>query len=181
MFNNGFRVLLDFLVVLLGGTSLVVLLTSGIVCIVAALLVLASESRLLFQRISRGVGVIVLIFGLLLPFRDSVSRIGTLLCAYWTIVLFHAIPRAEFIQGISAVVLSLIFWTANAHHEDSLLQIVGDFTVFVILPSVPAVVYLSRGFDVLGEKPRTAGPVIPLQKWLTKAATLLRKLIPPDS
>jgi hypothetical protein len=178
--KNAVRLLLDFLVAILGGTGLLVLFTTGIMCSLAALLVLASESRLLFQRTSRAVGVLVLVFGLLLPFRESVSSLGTLLCAYWAVVLFHIIHKAEFIQGISAVVLSIVFWTINARNENSLLQIVGDMTVFVILPSVFTVVYLSRGFDLLGEKPRTGGPVIPLQKWLMKARGLLGRLIPPE-
>jgi hypothetical protein len=149
-------------------------------CSLSALLALASESRILYHRTSRCVGILVLVFGILLPFRGPVYKIGTPLCIGWALILFHAVKRAEFIQGVAAIVLNIIFWGVNARSEFSLLQICGDFTVFVILPAVFTIVYLSRGFDLLGEKPRTGGPVIPLQKLIARSAAALATVIPPE-
>jgi hypothetical protein len=92
--------------------------------------------------------------------------------------LWHAIRKAEFIQGTLAIVSSIVFWSMNACREKSLLEICENVTIFVILPSAFTVVYLSRGFNLLGEKPRTGGPVIPLQRLIVRSASFLQK--PPD-
>jgi hypothetical protein len=174
------KAFLDSAVLIVGGNALILLLIFGIMCSFAALLALASESRALYHRASRCVGVLVLVFGILLPFRGPVYRLGTALCVGWTVILFHAVPRAEFVQGVAAVVLNIIFWASNARSESSLVQVCGDFAVFVILSSVFTIVYLSRGFDLLGERPKTGGPVIPLQKLIARSAALLGQVIPPE-
>jgi hypothetical protein len=175
---SGIRRVFDNIVLLLGGAVFFLMTIIGLLCITAALLGFAAENRLFFRKLSRSVGVLVAVFGILLPFRD-VSLLGTILCFQWTTVLFHAFPKFEFIQGIGALVLNIVFWSINSARAKFFWQIVLDILVFVILPGTFTLVYLSRGFDLLGEGPGSGGPVIPLQKWLTRLGAFLSRIIPP--
>jgi hypothetical protein len=172
---------LDSCIAILGWNVLVLLLLFGVMCSLSGLLALASESRVLYHRASRFIGLLLFLFGILLPFRGPVYKLGTPLCIGWTLILFHAVRKGEFSQGITAIFLNLIFWTVNAYYEHSLVQILADYTVFLIIPSVFTLVYLSRGFDLLGENPNTGGPVIPLQKLIAHAGALLVMLLPPET
>jgi hypothetical protein len=182
--TNLARSVLDFAVCLLGGASAIILCVAGILCSLAALVALSTENRTGFQRVSRIVGIVVVVFGFLVSFRVTspghyLSWGAPLLSIYWAVVLFHVLPKGEFWQGMSAILLNIIFWACNSANERYLSQIVCDFTIFVILPSVFTLVYLSRGFSLLEDRPHTGGPVIPLKKWLAKIAGLVSKLIPP--
>jgi hypothetical protein len=53
---------------------------------------------------------------------------------------------------MAAIILNIIFWTQNSAHDEYLSQVVCDFPIFVILPAVFTLVYLSRGFDLLGDR-----------------------------
>jgi hypothetical protein len=174
---RGIRRVFDGLVLVLGGIVFFTMIIIGLFCVIAALLGFAAENRLVFRRLSRTVGVLIAILGILLPFR-KVSFIGTILCFEWTAVLFHAFPKFEFIQGIGALLVNIAFWIIQSRKIKSSWQIFGDVVVFLILPGTLTLVYLSRGFDLLGERPNSGGPVIPLQKWLSKLGSFISRIIP---
>ena len=173
--------LFNFLILIFGGSFTTVFIAVGILCSISALISISVENRLVFQRLSRLVGVVVGVFGFLLPFRN-ISLLGTLLCCYWTVLLFQAIKKFQFYQGIGAIAASLIFWSVHSHYESSLAQIVADFVIFVVLPSVFMLVMLSRTGNLLGQSDNgNKQPVIPLEAWFSKLANTVKTVIPPSN
>lgn len=172
------RFLFDTVVKVAGGFTTSALAITSFFCTIAGLLAMANENRVAFKRTSRFMGVIIAIFGLLLPFRH-VSIIATILSLWWTVLLFNAVKKYEFYQSMANIILSLSFWiyhSSKAH--SSLMQTVGDFLVFLILPSIFIIVYLSRGYDRLSVQ--SEGPVIPLKSLFKKLNELLNKIFPPS-
>ena len=157
-------------------------LFSGILCAINALIKISIENRIFFQRICRLVGVVICVFGFLLPFRH-ISFFATLLCCWWCSLLFQAIKEFQFYQGISAIIISLIFWINVTTHEKSLIQNVADSVIFIVLPSVFMLVILSRKGNLLGDQTGTSNkqPVIPLESWFSSLGNFVRKAIPPTN
>lgn len=174
--------LFNGLITIAGGIFTIVFSFTGILCAINALIKISIENRLFFQRICRLVGIIVLVFGFLLPFRH-ISLFGTILCCWWCSLLFQAVKEFQFYQGISAIVVSLIFWINVTTNEKSLIQNVADSVIFIVLPSVFMLVILSRRGNLLGDQTGTSNnqPVIPLESWFSKLGIFVRKVIPPTN
>jgi hypothetical protein len=64
-----FRHILNWRVGLFGGVSAVIVGLAGFLCSLAALLSFASENRQDLQRVSRIVGILVIVYGFLVSFR----------------------------------------------------------------------------------------------------------------
>ncbi|KAH0788381.1 hypothetical protein GPJ56_007683 [Histomonas meleagridis] len=162
-----------------GGTFFIVVAIASVFCALAGLLAIANENRILFTRLSKIVAIVIAVFGLFLPFR-KVSAFGTLLAFWWGAQLFGLIPFFELIQGIATFVISLIFWIKyHSSHKVIFLQTCGDFTIFVIIPTIIKLVQLSRGSETLGEKSKS-GPRIPLNTFLNKLGAWLKSIVPNE-
>ena len=174
--------LFNGIIIIAGGIFTLLFSFTGILCAINALIKISIENRLFFQRICRLVGVIICVFGFLLPFRH-VSFFGTILCWWWCSLLFQAVKEFQFYQGIAAIIVTLIFWINVTTHEKSLIQNVADSVIFVVLPSVFMLVILSRRGNLLGDQSGTANrqPVIPLESWFSKLGVFVRKVIPPTN
>ncbi|KAK8885329.1 hypothetical protein M9Y10_040775 [Tritrichomonas musculus] len=182
MGSNFATSLFNGIIMVAGGAFTVLFSITGILCAINALIKISIENRIFFQRICRLVGVVVCVFGFLLPFRN-ISLFGTLLCCWWCSLLFQAIKEFQFYQGIAAIVVSLIFWVNITTHEKSLIQNVADSVIFIVLPSVFMLVILSRTGNLLGDHTGSSNkqPVIPLESWFSKLGLFVRKVIPPTN
>ncbi|OHT07926.1 hypothetical protein TRFO_05041 [Tritrichomonas foetus] len=173
--------LFNFIILVAGGSFTTIFAVAGILCSISALIAISIENRIFFQRLCRFVGIVICIFGFLLPFRH-ISLFATALCCWWALLLFQTIKQYQFYQGMAAIALSLIFWSNNARHENSLAQNVADFVLFVVLPSVFMLVCLSRTGNLLGDTgSHSKQPVIPLEAWFAKLGNLVKTIIPPTN
>ena len=169
----------NIITVSLGSVLTIYLFLAGTICSIYGLIQFSAENRIFFKRLCRIVGVIVVIFGLLLPFRD-ISFVGTLLCFWWGSFLFHLIKKYEFYQGIGSIICNLIFWVYHLKHQQniSFLQNAGDIIIFVILPSVFVLVCLTPRNALLD---LSEGPSIPLDRWISKLGNFISTITTPNN
>ena len=176
--NLAFQIL-NFITTCAGTVLFVIMFVLSILCALRALLSLAEEYRVFFRRFARSIGVLIIIFGLLLPFRN-ISSFPLLLSLWWGSFLFEYVPRFQFVQGMSLIFLSWGYWIyfLTKYGKDLFFMLkIGDFMVFTVIPTTLALVMLSRGTNVLEGK--RSGPTFPLSTILNKAELFLKTLIPP--
>lgn len=174
-----FKPVLDFLVGFIGGAILIVILIVAFLMSLQALFDLLQENRIFFKRLSRFIGVLVVVFALFLPFRQM-TFYPLFLAFWWLLILFDAIPFYVLIQGCVNAVLSFAYWTNYiARNEGSTFQVIGDFSIFVMVPIAFGAVNLSKDTEHLTgrSKSKNIGPLIPLGSWLHKLSTFVFKLI----
>lgn len=170
-----FTTLVNTLAVGLGGTMLVVLLCIGVVCCISTLLDIATENRHVYRTVSRGLGIGLAIYGLLLPFRREWNFLGVILLFWWNGLFFSLIPQYEFQQAVGTVIINLVYWTGQASRQ-TLMQGVGDIAFFAVVPSIFVVVYYSVGSESLSG----GASKFPLRTALSRLGHLVGSLFPPD-
>lgn len=167
--------LFDFICYVFGSLATILLFTTGIFCSIAALLHFSVYDRVLFKRVCRIVGIVLAVFGFLLPFR-KISFFGTVLCMLWGFYLFDAYNKYKFYQGIGVLIANTIFWIAYVmkNMKSGLMQHFGDILVFIILPGVFTTVTLSKQNDSLENQNEIR---IPLEAFLTKLGNVVQKAV----
>ena len=174
-----FRPVLNFFVVLVGGSFTIAFCSVAVLLTVYALLDMSQEYHSIFQKTARIVGIIEIIFGLILPFRQ-ISFFGTLLCVWWTLLLFHSIPKFEVIQFAVNALFTIIFWvTCSPDTEFVFFTTIGDWTVYVLLPIVFSLVDLSKTSDLSSMRSgNTLNDLrIPLDQWLKKLRNFANRVV----
>lgn len=172
--------LLDFLTGLIGGGCVVLLSVASIICSISALLSISEENRFFYEQTLKTVGIAISFFGILLLFR-SVSLIATLLCFWWTLIIYNIIPFYQILQFVILSSTSFVFWSLHIFRsDDSALQNIPDFIIYVILPFIFTLVNFSRGSDSLSSKDKMSynGKKIPLRSYLGKCYALFDKVFP---
>lgn len=171
---------LDFFTALIGGVLTILLAVTSLLCSLPALLSISEENRFFFERALRTVGIVISLFGLLLPFRH-ISLIGTLICFGWTLLIYNLIPFFQIMQLVILSFASLVFWVIHIYHSnESALQNIPDFVIYVIVPFIFTFVNLSRGSESLSAKDRTNTPRanIPLRSYTAKCYSYLEQIFP---
>lgn len=172
--------LLDFFTIVLGGGCVILLSISSILCSLSALLSISEENRFFFERTLKTVGILISFFGLLLPFRN-ITFFATLICFWWTSLIFNLIPLFQIIQFTIASALSVFYWFYYVISSDDIaLQKITDIIIFVIFPFIFTLTNFSRGADSLSVKDKTSapGPKIPLRSFNNKCIFFLNQLFP---
>ena len=174
-----FKPVLNFFVVIIGGSFTVTFCSVAVLLAVYALLDMSQEYHSVFQKTARIVGIIEVVFGLLLPFRD-ISFFGTILCIWWTLILFHSIPKFQVLQFAAIALCTIIFWSVCSPETDFIFfTTIGDWTVYVLIPIVFSLVDLSKTSDL--SSMRTGNKLddlkIPLDQWLKKLRNFANRII----
>lgn len=182
--------IINIFTTVIGGILLTVGFTVSICCVLNALLVFSEEYRTYFVRCLRAIGILIAFTGLLLPFRQTVHPIATLIALWWCALFNDFIPYYELFQFIGLDIVSWVFWcyflSVEENEELIFLLKMGDFTIFVVLPTVFGLVMLSKSTNTLdsdyksSRKSNKMNNEIPLRSFIGKLAATFRKLIPPN-
>ncbi|OHS94504.1 hypothetical protein TRFO_11142 [Tritrichomonas foetus] len=174
--------LLTFFTVLIGGTIFILLTITTVFCGIAALLSIAEENRVVFMTSKKIVAFIIATLGLLLPLR-GVSIIGTGITLSFLLSFFDVFKVKNSIAPIASAVCALIFWIVHHHNSSEyLLQVIGDFLIFVIIPTIFSLVNLARGAEFLseGDGGDSKSFHFNLRSFLSKSYSLLITILPPN-
>lgn len=182
--------IINIFTTVVGGFLLLVAFVISIFCVLNALLVFSDEYRTYFVNALRAIGILIAIFGLLLPFRQTVHPFATIIALWWCALFNDFIPYFELFQFIGLDVVSWVFWcyflSVEENEELIFLLKIGDFAIFVVLPTVFGLVMLSKSTNTLdgdyksSRKSNKMNNVIPLRSLIGKLASWFRKLIPPN-
>lgn len=187
--NLAFNIL-NFITNIVGETALVITLVLSLICTLKALLLLSEEYRVVFVRSMHACGIIIAIYGILLPFRETVHPIATILSLWWGVLFNDLLAYFKIIQFLVLDITSWIFWfyyysTPDGQESFFMLKI-GDWLIFVLAPTLFGLVMLSKhsaslfdgGYKSYGSRHKEY--TLPLNAILTKLSTLLEKIIPPN-
>ncbi|KAK8894525.1 hypothetical protein M9Y10_022959 [Tritrichomonas musculus] len=174
----------------IGGFFLTVAFIISVFCILNALLILADEYRVVFVRLMRGAGILIAIFGLLLPFRGTVNPIATIISLWWCALFNGFLSNFALLQFIGLDIASWAFWcyylTNVANEELIFLLKIGDFALFIVLPTVFGLILVSKNASSLDGDYKSVRQnqkmqyQIPLRSIIAKFASWFEKLIPPN-
>ncbi|OHS94536.1 hypothetical protein TRFO_39308 [Tritrichomonas foetus] len=171
--------IIKFITSLIGGVFFTFISIISVLCTLNALLSLSDENRIVFKRFAHAIGIIVALFGILLPFR-GINPVPTLLSLWWTAFFFEYYFFTKFpqIQVFLLSVLSISFWVYYMNTEGVELFFmlkIGDFMIFVIAPIVVGLVMIARGSNNLIDQTQ---PKFPLRAFLAKMAILFKSAFP---
>ena len=171
--------ILNFCVSIVGGAFATIFVVAALLLSLHALLEIADSYRSLFLKFTRILGIIEVVSGIFLPFRD-ISFIGTLICIAWCIILFDSVPYYQVFQLAGIALITIIFWATRETDSDYIFfGVIGDWTIFVLLPIVSQTVKLSRSVDLVINKTgnKLSDIRIPLDLWLRKLHNFIRRIM----
>ena len=182
--------IINLFTTVIGGFWLAAAFIISIFCVLNALLIISDEYRNYFVISLRALGVLIAVFGLLLPFRQKVNPCATVIALYWAALFNDFIPSFQLLHFIGLDIVTWIYWcyflSTEENEELIFLLKMGDFTVFVVLPTVFGLVMLAKSSNTLdgdyksSRKSSNIPNAIPLRSFIGKMASFFRNLIPPN-
>ena len=120
-----------------------------------------------FFFVSKLMGMLVGLFGLLLIARD-ISLTTVALEIWIATIMYQTFPFMQIIQSFIALGLSYYIWIPSLLNDSSFLEIIGDTIIFIAIPTVFILAQLNYESQrsVPSANPKFYGPRLPLSKYL---------------